>query len=57
MYSGFGCDTSAIISILAHRDASQRSLIENEYKVMYSEDLNKRLTKELSGNLKVISIE
>ncbi|KAK1439348.1 hypothetical protein QVD17_05164 [Tagetes erecta] len=51
-FKGMGCDTSAVISILAHRDASQRALIENEYKLMYSEDLNKRLTKELSGNLK-----
>ncbi|KAK9074913.1 hypothetical protein SSX86_003232 [Deinandra increscens subsp. villosa] len=51
-FKGFGCDTSAVINILAHRDASQRALIENEYKVTYSEDLNKRLTKELSGNLK-----
>ncbi|KAL8265917.1 hypothetical protein R6Q59_003261 [Mikania micrantha] len=51
-FKGFGCDPSAIINILAHRDASQRVLIENEYKAMYSEDLNKRLNKELSGNLK-----
>lgn len=55
MYSsGMGCDTAAVISILAHRDASQRALIENEYKMMYSEDLHKRLSRELSGNLKVI---
>ncbi|MFS8034633.1 putative annexin [Helianthus anomalus] len=51
-FKGFGCDTSAVVSILAHRDASQRALIEHEYKAMYSEDLSKRLTKELSGNIK-----
>ncbi|XP_076897120.1 annexin D5-like [Bidens hawaiensis] len=51
-FKGFGCDTSSVINVLAHRDASQRALIENEYKAMYSEDLSKRLTKELSGNLK-----
>ncbi|KAI3730471.1 hypothetical protein L1987_61641 [Smallanthus sonchifolius] len=51
-FKGLGCDTSAVINILAHRDASQRALIENEYKIMYSEDLTKRLSSELSGNLK-----
>ncbi|MFS7927493.1 putative annexin [Helianthus anomalus] len=47
-----GCDTSAVINILAHRDASQRALIENEYKIMYSEELTKKLSSELSGNVK-----
>lgn len=51
-FKGFGCDTPAIINILGRRDAPLRALIENEYKMMYSEDLNKRLSKELSGNLK-----
>lgn len=54
MYPGLGCDTSAVISILAHRNASQRALIENEYKVMYDEDLTKRLYSELSGHLRVL---
>ncbi|KAK4484102.1 hypothetical protein RD792_011322, partial [Penstemon davidsonii] len=49
--SGFGCDTAAVIKILAHRDATQRALIEHEYKAMYSEDLNKRLAKELRGDI------
>ena len=53
MYTGLGCDTAAVINILAHRDASQRALIENEYKTMYHEDLTKRLSSELSGNVKV----
>nr|KAJ0218806.1 hypothetical protein LSAT_V11C300144330 [Lactuca sativa] len=52
----WGCDTIAIIGILAHRDASQRALIEQEYKVMYSEDLNKRLSAELTGDVKLIDI-
>ncbi|KAK1416306.1 hypothetical protein QVD17_32095 [Tagetes erecta] len=51
-FKGLGCDTSAVIHILAHRDASQRALIEYEYKVMYVEDLTKRLSSELSGHLK-----
>lgn len=53
VYSGLGCDTAAVVNILAHRGASQRALIENEYKTMYHEDLTKRLSSELSGNVKV----
>lgn len=51
-FKGFGCDTEAIINILAHRDATQRALIQQEYRAMYSEDLNKRLSSELSNNVK-----
>ncbi|KAI9087372.1 hypothetical protein K1719_030692 [Acacia pycnantha] len=50
-FKGFGCDTSAVINILAHRDATQRSYIQHEYRAMYSEDLLKRLSSELSGKL------
>lgn len=50
-FKGFGCDTSAVIDILAHRDASQRSLIMHEYRTLYSEDILHRLSKELSGKL------
>ncbi|KAL6962960.1 hypothetical protein U1Q18_037925 [Sarracenia purpurea var. burkii] len=50
-FKGFGCDTEAVINIIAHRDSTQRGLIQQEYRTMYSEDLLKRLTKELSGNL------
>ncbi|KAJ8753703.1 hypothetical protein K2173_026379 [Erythroxylum novogranatense] len=50
-FKGFGCDTSAVINILAHRDATQRPLILNEYRTMYSEDLFKRLSSELRGKL------
>lgn len=51
-FKGFGCDTGAVINILAHRDATQRALIQQEYRTMYSSDLNKRLSSELSGNNK-----
>ncbi|KAI9087386.1 hypothetical protein K1719_030706 [Acacia pycnantha] len=50
-FKGFGCDTSVVINILAHRDATQRAYIQQEYRAMYSEDLLKRLTSELSGKL------
>lgn len=51
-FKGFGCDTAAVINILAHRDATQRALIQQEYRTMYSGELNKRLSSELSGNVK-----
>ncbi|KZV46413.1 hypothetical protein F511_23619 [Dorcoceras hygrometricum] len=51
-FKGFGCDTSAVVKILAHRDATRRALIEQEYRAMYSEDLNTRLASELSGDVK-----
>ncbi|KAK7358101.1 hypothetical protein VNO77_00022 [Canavalia gladiata] len=50
-FKGFGCDTSAVINILAHRDATQRAYIQQEYRTMYSEDILKRLSSELSGKL------
>lgn len=50
-FKGFGCDTAAVINVLAHRDAAQRALIQHEYKAMYSEDLTKRLKSELSGKV------
>lgn len=53
-FKGFGCDTSAVINILAHRDSAQRSLIQQEYRTMYSEELLKRLSKELSGKLETV---
>ncbi|KAM1934980.1 hypothetical protein ACFX15_019108 [Malus domestica] len=51
-FKGLGCDTSAVINILAHRDATQRAYLKQEYKTMYHEDLAKRLSSELSGNTK-----
>ncbi|XP_015584024.1 annexin D5 isoform X2 [Ricinus communis] len=52
-FKGFGCDTSVVINILAHRDATQRMLIQQEYRTIYSEDLLKRLSSELSGKLEI----
>ncbi|RVW89176.1 Annexin D5 [Vitis vinifera] len=49
---GLGCDTAAVVHILAHRDVTQRGLIQQEYRAMYSEDLVKRLSSELSGDVK-----
>ncbi|CAI9755255.1 unnamed protein product [Fraxinus pennsylvanica] len=51
-FKGFECDTATLVHILAHRDATQRSLIEQEYRAMYSEELSKRLASELSGDVK-----
>ncbi|XAR59007.1 hypothetical protein NMG60_11014619 [Bertholletia excelsa] len=50
-FKGFGCDTEAVINIIAHRDATQRAMIQHECKTMYSEDLLKRLASELTGKL------
>ncbi|CAA7394879.1 unnamed protein product [Spirodela intermedia] len=50
-FKGFGCDTGKVINVLAHRDATQRAFIQQEYKSMYGEDLTNRLRSELSGNL------
>lgn len=51
-FKGFGCDTSAVINILAHRDAAQRAAITYEYRALYpQDDLLLRLSKELSGKL------
>ncbi|KAL3502122.1 hypothetical protein ACH5RR_036571 [Cinchona calisaya] len=51
-FKGFGCDTTTVVNILGHRDATQRSLIQHEYRTMYHEDLSKRLSSELSGDVK-----
>jgi len=53
VHPGLGCDTSIVIRILARRDATQRALIQEEYRAMFSEDLLKRLSKELIGKLEV----
>lgn len=54
LITGLGCDTSKVIKILAHRNAEQRSLIQQEFETNYSELLSKRLSKELRGHVKVI---
>ncbi|MCL7034771.1 hypothetical protein MKW94_021612, partial [Papaver nudicaule] len=50
---GFGCDSATVVNILAHRDATERSLLQREYKNMYHEDHTSRLSSELSGNTKI----
>lgn len=50
-FKGLGCDTAAVVNILAHRDVTQRALIQQEYRTMYSGDLLKRLESELTGKL------
>ncbi|KAK1429063.1 hypothetical protein QVD17_11262 [Tagetes erecta] len=50
-FKGFGCDNAAVIGILAHRDATQRAYIQQEYRTMYSDDIITRLASELSGKL------
>ncbi|CAL5442516.1 unnamed protein product [Camellia sinensis] len=52
-FKGFGCDNEAVINIIAHRDATQRALIQHEYKYLYSADLFKRLALELHGKLEI----
>ncbi|TMX02518.1 hypothetical protein EJD97_021208 [Solanum chilense] len=47
---GWGTDEKALISILGHRNASQRKIIRKTYEEMYNEDLMKRLESELSGH-------
>ncbi|GKV05263.1 hypothetical protein SLEP1_g17295 [Rubroshorea leprosula] len=52
-FKGFGCDTGTVINILAHRDATQRALIQQEFRILTKDkdDLSKRLKDELTGNL------
>ncbi|KAK1437093.1 hypothetical protein QVD17_02878 [Tagetes erecta] len=47
---GWGTDEKVVISILGHRNASQRKLIREAYQQLYKEDLIKRLEHELSGD-------
>ncbi|PWA67005.1 annexin-like protein RJ4 [Artemisia annua] len=47
---GWGTDEKAVISILGHRNATQRKLIRQAYQEIYQEDLVKRLEHELSGH-------
>jgi hypothetical protein len=41
-----------VISILAHRDATQRALIQQEYRAVFNQDLARRIASELSGHHK-----
>ncbi|GMY22666.1 annexin-like protein RJ4 isoform X1 [Fagus crenata] len=47
---GWRTDEKAIISILGHRNATQRKQIRQAYEELYQEDLVKRLESELTGN-------
>ncbi|OIW02104.1 hypothetical protein TanjilG_26644 [Lupinus angustifolius] len=49
-FVGWGTDEACVISILAHRNAMQRSLIRQTYAETFGEDLLKSLADELSGD-------
>ncbi|KAH7557577.1 hypothetical protein JRO89_XS11G0183800 [Xanthoceras sorbifolium] len=49
-FAGWGTNEGLIISILAHRNAAQRKLIQQQYAETYGEDLLKALDKELSND-------
>ncbi|XP_010422872.1 PREDICTED: annexin D7-like [Camelina sativa] len=49
-FKGWGTNEGMIISILAHRNATQRSFIRAVYAANYDKDLLKELDKELSGD-------
>ncbi|CAH8391128.1 unnamed protein product [Eruca vesicaria subsp. sativa] len=49
-FSGWGTNEKLIISILAHRNSAQRSMIRSVYAATYNEDLLKALDKELSSD-------
>ncbi|KMT01362.1 hypothetical protein BVRB_9g213760 isoform A [Beta vulgaris subsp. vulgaris] len=53
-FRGVGCDYSVVINILAHRDASQRMSIQQEFTHWYSGDIRTCLTEKLIGNLKAL---
>ncbi|GAB2260906.1 hypothetical protein Droror1_Dr00011761 [Drosera rotundifolia] len=48
--SGWGTNEGLIISIIAHRNSSQRNLIQGAYAAAHGEDLLKALDKELSSD-------
>ncbi|CAK8537484.1 unnamed protein product [Lathyrus sativus] len=49
-FSGWGTNEDLIISILGHRNASQRKVIRETYAQTYEEDLLKALDKELTSD-------
>lgn len=52
-FVGWGADGKAIIAILGHRNATQRTQIREAYHNLFQEDLIKRLESELSGDFEV----
>jgi len=51
VFTGLGCDTSAVIKLLADPDATQRAYTQEAYK----KHIPGTLLKELSGKLKVLN--
>ncbi|KAF8702074.1 hypothetical protein HU200_033421 [Digitaria exilis] len=51
-FKGFGCDSTTVINILAHRDAAHRAAIHHEYRAIFNQDLTRRIASELSGHHK-----
>ncbi|KAJ0450680.1 putative annexin [Helianthus annuus] len=49
-YIRWGTDEKTVISVLGHRNATQRKLIREAYQELFHEDLVKRLEHELSGD-------
>ncbi|CAJ1963062.1 unnamed protein product [Sphenostylis stenocarpa] len=47
---GLGTDEAALISILAHRNVTERKLVRVAYEQIYHEDLIQQLKSELSGS-------
>lgn len=54
-FLGLGTDEKAIITVLGHRDASQRKKIKEAYQQLYNKSLMDDLHSELSGDFKVFS--
>jgi len=48
-----GTDEATLISILAHRNVSERKLVREAYEEIYHEDLIQQLKSELSGSFQV----
>ncbi|WOG90614.1 hypothetical protein DCAR_0309858 [Daucus carota subsp. sativus] len=53
-FKGWGTNEGLIISILGHRNAAQRKVIQKTYAETYGEDLLKVLDKELSSDFERI---
>ncbi|KAI3781258.1 hypothetical protein L2E82_11267 [Cichorium intybus] len=49
-FEGWGTDETAVIQMLAHRNAIQRKIIRDTYHELYNESLIDSLHSELSGN-------
>lgn len=54
VFLGLGTDEKAIISVLGHRNASQRKKIKEAYQLLYDKSLIDDLHSELSGDFAVL---